>query len=181
MKSLLALSAILMLIAPFCFSVAFAQTEPPPPGRAWPADPGSGALSPAVQGTQSIARAFSAGSNTSYVNQAAEQNRDIAIQNVEALLTDDFREYSDVYGGLHTFGGNDIVTNFFSKAYRSLWAWSSEHRTVVLSIFACIVCFCLRRCSRLSELGFCLAIYMVMLGIAFGSDWWIIYYATTLP
>lgn len=125
-KSVVALAAIFTLLAPFCFSAAFAQTEPPPPGQAWPADPGSGALSPGAQGTEATARAFPDEPQTNYVNQAAEQNKDIVIQNVEALLTDNFRQYNDTYVGLHTFWGDDIISQLFANIGQLIGKWLTE-------------------------------------------------------
>jgi hypothetical protein len=125
-KSIIALAAILMLVAPFCFSAAFAQTEPPPPGQQWPADPGSGALSPGAQGTEATARQFPDEPPTNYVNQVAEQNKDIVIQNVEALLTDNFRQYNETYVGLHTFWGDDIISQLFANIGQLIGKWLTE-------------------------------------------------------
>lgn len=125
-KSVVALAAIFTLLAPFCFSAAFAQTEPPPPGQAWPQDPGSGALSSGAQGTDATARQYPDQAPTNYVNQAAEQNKDIVIQNVEALLTDNFRQYNDTYVGLHTFWGDDIISQLFANIGQLIGKWLTE-------------------------------------------------------
>lgn len=125
-KSIVALAAIFTLLAPLCFSAAFAQTEPPPPGQAWPSDPGSNALSPGAQSTEDTARQFPDEPETNYVNQAAEQNKDIVIQNVEALLTDNFRQYNDTYVGLHTFWGDDIISQLFSNIGQLIGKWLTE-------------------------------------------------------
>jgi len=124
--AIMALAAILMLLAHFSFSPAFAQTEPPPPGQAWPTDPGSGALSSGAQGTDPTARLFPDEPPTTYVNQAAEQNKDIVIQNVEQLLTDNFRQYNDTYVGLHTFWGDDIISNLFANIGQLIGKWLTE-------------------------------------------------------
>ncbi len=115
-----------MLLAPFFFSAAFAQTEPPPPGQAWPADPGSNALSSGAQGTDPTARAFPDEPPTNYVNQAAEQNKDTVIQNVEAMLTDNFRQYNETYAGLHTFWGDDIISQLFANIGQLIGKWLTE-------------------------------------------------------
>ncbi|MBX9666579.1 MAG: hypothetical protein K2X93_03125 [Candidatus Obscuribacterales bacterium] len=125
-KTLVALSVLFTLIAPFCFSAALAQTEPPPPGGAWPSDPGSGALSPGARRTDSTARRFPDEPPTNFVNQAAEQNKDIVITNVEALLTDGFRNYNETYMGLHTFWGDDIISNLFANIGQLIGKWLTE-------------------------------------------------------
>ncbi len=125
-KTLVALSVLFTLIAPFCFSAALAQTEPPPPGGAWPSDPGSGALSPGARRTDTTARRFPDEPPTNFVNQAAEQNKDIVITNVEALLTDGFRNYNETYMGLHTFWGDDIISNLFANIGQLIGKWLTE-------------------------------------------------------
>ncbi|MDZ4833035.1 MAG: hypothetical protein SGJ27_04470, partial [Candidatus Melainabacteria bacterium] len=120
------MAAIFTLLTPFFFSAAFAQTEPPPPGQAWPADPGSAALSPGAQGTDATARAFPDEPPTNFVNQAAEQNKDTVIQNVEAMLTDNFRQYNETYVGLHTFWGDDIISQLFANIGQLIGKWLTE-------------------------------------------------------
>ncbi len=125
-RSILALVAIFMLSAPFFFSAAFAQTEPPPPGQPWNSDPNANALSSGAQGTDATARSFPDEPPTNYVNQAAEQNKDTVIQNVEAMLTDNFRQYNDTYVGLHTFWGDDIISQLFANIGQLIGKWLTE-------------------------------------------------------
>ena len=146
-------------ITQFC-DAASAQTEPSPPGQAWPTDPGTGALTPhAVTGQASL------------INQAAEQNKDIVIQNVEALLTDNFRQYNETYAGLHTFGGDDIITNLFVNIAHLIGKWISEGKGFILAIIAC-VSFIPSKHTRnrsLRSISVRLICLMTLIGVAFAT------------
>ncbi len=125
-KTFLTLVAVLLL-APFNFiAPAFGQTEPPPPGMNGPGDPGAAALSPGAQGTDPTARQFPDEPPTNLVIQAAEQNKDTVITEVDELLTDNFRAYNETYQGLHTFWGDDIISNLFANIGQLIGKWLTE-------------------------------------------------------
>lgn len=125
-KTFLTLVAVLLL-APFNFMApAFGQTEPPPPGMDGPGDPGAAALSPGAQTTDPTARQFPDEPPTNLVIQAAEQNKDTVITEVDELLTDNFRAYNETYQGLHTFWGDDIISNLFANIGQLIGKWLTE-------------------------------------------------------
>ncbi|MBX9694258.1 MAG: hypothetical protein K2Z81_17875, partial [Cyanobacteria bacterium] len=123
----LVLAAILSLLAPICFlPAAIAQTRTPPVSQQQGSDPGAGALSSGARRTQDTTRLFPDEPQTNLVIQSAEQNKDVVIQEVEAMLTDNFRDYNDTYMGLHTFWGDDIISNLFANIGQLIGKWLTE-------------------------------------------------------
>jgi len=58
--------------------------------------------------------------------QAAEQERDIVIQNVESLMSD-YRSQVPDYCRWHTFGGDDIISNLFTNLNECFWHQLQMH------------------------------------------------------
>lgn len=72
---------------------------------------------------------------TNFINQAAVQNKDIVIQSIENLSTDNFRTYDETYIGMHTFGGDDIISNLFANISQLLLKGSVESIASLLQFF----------------------------------------------
>ena len=123
----LVLVALLSLLAPSVFlTAALAQTEQPPVAQQTGGDPGAGALSSGARRTEDTSHLFPDEPPTNLVIQAAEQNKDVVIQEVEDLLTDNFKQYNETWAGLHTFWGEDVVSNLFANIGQLIGKWLTE-------------------------------------------------------
>lgn len=151
--------------------------EPPPPGEAWPGVPSicvidSGAAPDPSVGVIDDRRApDQPGSDetaTNYVIQAAEQNKDICIQNVGALLScPQSQECSFVS---HTVGGQDVITCMIMNAYCMFYQWVVEDKGFFLAIVVCVAFIPNKRCrSRsLPSIALHMICFMTFAGFACG-------------
>lgn len=122
-----ALAAQVMLLASFSFLPALAQTEPAPPSDITGNDPNGANLSPGAQNTdETVPDQNYNEPPTNYVQQAAEQNTDLTVFNVEEMLKTDFVDYNDTYYGLATFWTDDIVGNLFHNIGQLIGKWLTE-------------------------------------------------------
>lgn len=118
------LFAQFVLLAPYFISLsALAQTEPTGAGQEYgnqAVPQGAGA------GTDETAQQYNEPSTT-LVQQDAEQNTQNVTTEVEDLLDgDNAVTYNDVYQGLHTFWGSDIITNLFHNIGHLIGKWITE-------------------------------------------------------
>lgn len=123
----MALAAQVMLLAFFSFAPAFAQTEPAPPSDLVGNDPNGANLSQGAQNTdETVPDQNYNEPPTNYVQQAAEQNTDLTVFNVEEMLKTDFVDYNDTYYGLSAFWSDDIVGNLFHNIGQLIGKWLTE-------------------------------------------------------
>lgn len=157
------LHLIIAVSATLTDSTAVAQTEPPPPSGIWAAD--SDACS--CPTTQYVVRPDA----LNLVDQAAAQNKDIVIENIEALLCDNFRQYNDTYVGPHTFGGDDINSLFFANAPQLIGKWISEGKETIGVLIALMIFMPNKRmgAGTLHSRGARLILFMTLVGIAFAN------------
>ncbi len=140
---------------------ALAQAEPAPPNGSLPVETG-----------RKFPCTFQSDATT-LIEQAAEQNNDIVILNVEALLPDRFGQYSDSYVGLHlyTFGGQDIPSALYANFNQLMFKWISEGKEIIAALVALIVFMPnrLTRCRSLRSSSLRLILFMTLIGIAFAN------------
>jgi len=88
--------------------------------------------------------------NTTLVQQQAEQNTTAVAQNVEQQLWPDFGVYNDTYDGLSYFGGEDIISNFFSNIgpYLFLQCCQNIYQIILICIMSSFACVAVRRFKR---------------------------------
>ncbi len=125
-----ALVALFLVLTPYLFvaTAAFAQTKPPQPGDGLPLGGGSGGgsdLTPQAAQTQPTSQFYNQ-PQTNYVTQAAEQNKDGVITNVENMLRSEMGAYNDTYAGISQFWSNDIVSNLFANIGQLIGKWITE-------------------------------------------------------
>lgn len=124
---------------------------------------------------------FGLPNDTSYLLlQAAEQNKDPVITEIDELLSDNFRAYNETYGGLHTFWGDDIISNLIGNicqlAYKWSWTFINQNINILLPISSCafVLLFLQKtRCggtkgSSITRLGLFLAISIFLVGLELG-------------
>lgn len=105
---------------------------------------------------------------TCLVHQAAEQNKDIVIQNIEALLTD---KYDNPYVGLHTFGGDDILTLLIANIVQVIEKWTMEVRSEIFALVAFSIIWLKRRkFGSLLKLGLAIGFCMMITGFLHPLD-----------
>ncbi len=63
---------------------------------------------------------------TNLVTQQAEQNSEAVAQNIEQQFWPEFGAYSDTYEGLSSFGGDDIISNFFANIGQLVAKWIGD-------------------------------------------------------
>jgi hypothetical protein len=114
------------------------------------------------------------------VSQAAEQNKDTTITEIDELLTDNFRAYNETYGGLHTFRGDDIISNLIANLSQLTYKWSWEfifqQIKIILPVLslAFVMLFLKKtRCggtkgSSMTRLGLFLGLSIFMVGLTLG-------------
>lgn len=132
---------------------------------------------------QSVAdQPCSVANQTSYVIQAADQNKDIVITEVDELLTDNYRSYNETYGGMPmpTFWGDDIISNlianFSQLACKWSWTFINQNINILLPFSSCafVLLFLQKtRCggtkgSSMTRLGLYLAISIFLVGLELG-------------
>ena len=63
---------------------------------------------------------------TNLVTQQAEQNSEAVAQNIEQQFWPEFGAYNDTYEGLSSFGGDDIISNFFANVGQLVKKWIGD-------------------------------------------------------
>lgn len=63
---------------------------------------------------------------TNLVTQQAEQNSEAVAQSLEPRLWPDFNSYNDTYQGTSSFGGRDIISNFFANIGQLVEKWIGD-------------------------------------------------------
>lgn len=155
--------ATLLFLAAVCMTLPFepllVQAETVPESGSWLADGGS-----------SIPYKLQSDATT-ILEQAAEQNKDIVIQNVEALLSDNFRLYGDSYVGLHTFGGDDIISELYDNIGQLICKLILEGKEIIAALMALTVFMPNKRtrCRSLCSSSLRLILFMTLIGIAFAN------------
>jgi len=106
---------------------------------------------------------------TTLVEQAAEQNKDIVIQDIDTSLEITFS--NDSYVGVHIFGSDDISYVLFGNIGQSLGKWISEGKEFLAALMALIVFMPnrLTSCRSLRSSGLRLILFMTLIGIAFAN------------
>lgn len=155
--------ATLLFLAVVCLAhtsePALAQAEPVPPNGSLPV--GADRMFPCT--FQSDA--------TTLLEQAAEQNKDIVIINVEALLSDSFRQYGYSYDGLNIFWGEDIPLALYANIGQLMCKWISEGKEIIGALVALIIFMPNKRtpCRSLRSSSLRLILFMTLIGIAFAN------------
>lgn len=80
---------------------------------------------------------------TNLVTQQAEQNSEAVAQNIEQQFWPEFGAYDDTYEGLSSFGGDDIISNFFANIGQLVAKWIGDFLSHWRGIFALPVLFVL--------------------------------------
>jgi hypothetical protein len=129
-RTILALTALIMLLAPyFVFaSVALAQTQPPPSGPVLGQDDSGTDLSTGAQATQpTTPNAPYQEPQTSLIQQMAEQDTTGVVTNVTNLLIgSNMGQPNEVYDGIKNFWNNDVISNLFSNIGQLIGRWIDE-------------------------------------------------------
>lgn len=157
------LFATLLFSAVMCLAhtsePALAQAEPAPPNGSLPVETGS-----------TFPCTFQSDATT-LIEQAAEQNKDIVILNVEALLSDSFRLYGDSYVGSTIFWGEDIPLALYANIDQLMAKWISEGKEIIAALVALIVFmpYKITPCRSLRSSSLRLILFMTLIGIAFAN------------
>jgi hypothetical protein len=130
-RTILALTALLMLLAPyfvFACSAVFAQTQPPPSGPLLGQDNSGTDLSTGAQSTQpTTPNAPYQEPQTSLIQQMAEQDTTGVVTNVTNLLIgSNMGQPNEVYDGIKNFWNNDVISNLFSNIGQLIGRWIDE-------------------------------------------------------
>ncbi len=80
---------------------------------------------------------------TNLVTQQAEQNSEAVAQNIEQQFWPEFGAYNDTYEGLSSFGGDDIVSNFFAYIWQLVAKWIGDFLSHWRGIFGLPALFAL--------------------------------------
>ena len=127
--------------------------EPPPPGASWPHSDEQFCF---VSGERP----------TSLVDQAAKQNKGIVIQKVAALLMDGIDDYTEPYVGLHTFGGEDLLTQLSANIVQLIEKYSVKLRSGIFATIAFSIIWLKRRkFGSLLRLGLAIGLTMMLAGL----------------
>ncbi len=86
---------------------------------------------------------------TNLVTQQAEQNSEAVAQNIEQQFWPEFGAYNDTYEGLSSFGGDDIVSNFFAYIWQLVAKWIGDFMSHWRGIFGLPALFALDSYRRL--------------------------------
>lgn len=106
---------------------------------------------------------INSGKSTCLVHQAAEQNKDIIIQNIEDLLTD---KYDNPNVGLHTFGADDILSQLLDKIVQLIEKLTIELRSGIFATIAFSIIWLKRRkFGSLLKLGLAIGLTMMLTGL----------------
>lgn len=158
-----------ILLATLLFSAAVCLTQSGVPvcAQVEPAPPNGSCT---VEAGVSSAHMFQTEATT-LVEQAAEQNKDIVILNVEALLSDSFRLYGDSYVGSTIFWGEDIPLALYANIDQLMAKWISEGKEIIAALVALIVFMPnkITPCRSLRSSSLRLILFMTLVGIAFAN------------
>lgn len=80
---------------------------------------------------------------TNLVTQQAEQNSEAVAQNLDPELWPDFNSYNDTYQGTSSFGGDDIISNFFANIGQLVEKWIGDFLSHWRGIFGLPALFAL--------------------------------------
>jgi len=129
-KSLLALTAMILLLAPYLVCLSAWAVDPvvaDPPTAA----PDAGAVAPAATGLNNTDNTVYNPPSTNTVTESAEQDTSSVITNttntlMQAIATRESGRNTDVYNGMAAWVGDDIFSNLFSNIGQVIGRWLSE-------------------------------------------------------